>query len=391
MKLIVKNISCTFNRNTPLEIEVLHDVSADFEQGEMVAIIGHSGSGKTTLVEHLNCLLKPQKGEITFEDLNCRAPLSFFKAFTKRANTQKFFIENITFRGVFDKLKNKERLRESVWVVESLLTYEDSDLINSFLELLHKQGYMKQERARELCFLLDLKHITSGEQTFFSSERNLTLISVFFLTLLNSKLILLSHSAFSFKNYSRVLERVNSFYGSKLLMPTNVGLSQTKLFQKIKKALTANRFAYEKQTLQVRKDRTNNKLLKFVRRTVGVVHQFAEHQLFKTSVAEDVMFGALRMGNSRIKAEYLASKYIKMVGLDESFLNKSPFNLSGGQKRRVAIAGVLAMEPDFLIFDEPTAGLDPEGIKSILQIFKQLNQQGQTVIICTHDLDNVLK
>ncbi len=86
-----------------------------------------------------------------------------------------------------------------------------------------------------------------------------------------------------------------------------------------------------------------------------------------------------------------SAKYIKLVGLDELFLKRSPFELSGGQKRRVALAGILAMEPDFIIADEPTAGLDPAGVIEILNIFKELHNQGKTVIIVTHDLDNVLE
>lgn len=97
------------------------------------------------------------------------------------------------------------------------------------------------------------------------------------------------------------------------------------------------------------------------------------------------------MGTPKAEAKERAKEIIKLVGLDESYLPKSPFNLSGGQKRRVAIAGILAMEPDIIFFDEPTAGLDPAGTDDMLLILNNLYESGKTIILATHDLDNVLK
>lgn len=97
------------------------------------------------------------------------------------------------------------------------------------------------------------------------------------------------------------------------------------------------------------------------------------------------------MGVKKDKAKELAAKYIEMVGLPLDYLKRSPFNLSGGQKRRVALAGILAMEPKFLVLDEPTAGLDPQGVKEMLQLFYNLYEKGITIIIVTHDLDNALR
>lgn len=133
------------------------------------------------------------------------------------------------------------------------------------------------------------------------------------------------------------------------------------------------------------------KKAKDIRKRVGVVFQFAEYQLFEETIEKDIAFGPRSFGISKQEAFERAAKYIKLVGLDELFLKHSPFELSGGQKRRVALAGILAMEPDFIIADEPTAGLDPAGVIEILNIFKELHNQGKTVIIVTHDLDNVLE
>ncbi|WP_127942539.1 energy-coupling factor transporter ATPase [Mycoplasma sp. ATU-Cv-703] len=127
-----------------------------------------------------------------------------------------------------------------------------------------------------------------------------------------------------------------------------------------------------------------------IRKRVGVVFQFAEYQLFEETIEKDIIFGPRNMGVPLPRAQALAKEYIKLVGLPEEYLQRSPFALSGGQKRRVALAGILAMEPDILIFDEPTAGLDPEGSREMYGIFKQLNAKGKTIVVVTHDLDKVL-
>ena len=133
------------------------------------------------------------------------------------------------------------------------------------------------------------------------------------------------------------------------------------------------------------------KEIKKLRKQIGVVFQFAEYQLFEETIMKDIIFGPISMGVSKPKAEKLAKKYIKLVGMNESFLKRSPFALSGGQKRRVALAGILAMEPEVMIFDEPTAGLDPQGEIEMYKIFHKLNKEGKTIIIVTHNLDHVLE
>ena len=99
----------------------------------------------------------------------------------------------------------------------------------------------------------------------------------------------------------------------------------------------------------------------------------------------------MNFGVSEEEAKKIAHNVLKTVGLDESYLNKSPFDLSGGQKRRVAIAGILAMNPDILILDEPTAGLDPQGTNEMMSLFKRINESGKTIILVTHDMNHVLQ
>ena len=126
------------------------------------------------------------------------------------------------------------------------------------------------------------------------------------------------------------------------------------------------------------------------RSKVGLVFQYPEHQLFEVDVLSDVCFGPKNLGMSKEEAEKTAKKALQMVGLDESYYKRSPFDLSGGQKRRVAIAGVLAMNPKMLILDEPTAGLDPQGRKEILDLITGLRRDaGITIVLVSHSMEDV--
>ena len=129
---------------------------------------------------------------------------------------------------------------------------------------------------------------------------------------------------------------------------------------------------------------------KQLRKQVGLVFQFSEYQLFEETVLKDVMFGPMNFDVSEEDAKEVALKYLKMVNLDESIYEKSPFELSGGQKRRVAIAGILAMDPNIIVLDEPTAGLDPQGAIEVMEIFLELQRKYQkTLILVSHDMDFV--
>lgn len=133
--------------------------------------------------------------------------------------------------------------------------------------------------------------------------------------------------------------------------------------------------------------------LKLVRRKVGIVFQYPEHQLFEETVYKDIAFGPKNMGLSVEEIDRRVRESAKMLGIKEKHLEKSPFDLSGGQKRRVAIAGVLAMRPSVLILDEPTAGLDPKGRDDILEIIKKLHEKNEKMIIIfvSHSMEDVAK
>ena len=132
-----------------------------------------------------------------------------------------------------------------------------------------------------------------------------------------------------------------------------------------------------------------NKDIKQVRKKVGLVFQFAESQIFDETVLKDVAFGPQNFGISKEEAEKLARKKLAMVGISEELFEKNPFELYGGQMRRVAIAGILAMEPSILVLDEPTAGLDPKGRRELMTLFKELHQGGMTIVLVTHLMDDV--
>lgn len=205
--LSVKNLKYEYSKGTPFQIGALKGVSVDFELGEIVGVIGHTGSGKSTLLQHLNGLLKPESGEVFFED-------------------------------------------ENIW---------------------------------------------------------------------NSK-------------------------------------------------------------ESVRKCRFG----------VGLCFQYPEHQLFESTVFEDIAFGPKNMGLSESEIKERVLESIKFVGLTEDYLDKSPFDLSGGEKRRVAIAGVISMKPKVLVLDEPTAGLDPVGKNDLLDLIKNYNKStNSTVIFVSHNMDDV--
>lgn len=141
---------------------------------------------------------------------------------------------------------------------------------------------------------------------------------------------------------------------------------------------------------EIKTKKKKNKNLKEIRKQIGLVFQFPEYQLFEETVLKDVMFGPMNFGKTKEEAKEIAIKTLKELNVDESLFDKSPFNLSGGQKRKVAIAGILASNPDILILDEPTVGLDPVGRKELLELLKHIHETtNKTIILITHDMNVV--
>ena len=169
------------------------------------------------------------------------------------------------------------------------------------------------------------------------------------------------------------------------------GVGKTTLvshFNGLVKTKQGNIFIKDKSILGAQK---RIKDYKAIRKDVGLVFQFPEYQLFKDTIEKDIAFGPINYYVNKDEAKKLASKYMYLVGLDKALLQANPFDLSNGQRRLVAIAGVLALDTDVVILDEPTAGLDPYYQDKVLNIIKQLRKKGKTVIVITHNMDNVLE
>ena len=134
-----------------------------------------------------------------------------------------------------------------------------------------------------------------------------------------------------------------------------------------------------------------NKRIKELRKHVSLVFQFPEYQLFEETVEKDVAFGLKNFGVKNDEAIKQAHEALLSVGLDERYFQKSPFELSGGEKRRVAIAGILAINPDILVLDEPTAGLDVQGARDVMSLVQKMHENDKTIIMVTHDMELVMK
>lgn len=177
--------------------------------------------------------------------------------------------------------------------------------------------------------------------------------------------------------------------GSFTCVVGHTGSGKSTLVQQLNGLLIPTSGSVEVNGFIVEKKHKSLKNLHNLRKEVGIVFQFARYQLFEESIEQDVAFGPMNFGVKKEEALEIAHKCLKTVGIDESLFKRSPFEVSGGQRRRVAIAGILALEPKILVLDEPTAGLDPRGASEILKLFKSLNEKGATIILVTHDINIV--
>lgn len=203
-----------------------------------------------------------------------------------------------------------------------------------------------------------------------------------------------NHVSFSYSNKKgdNALDDVNlEFDKSEIVFVLgHTGSGKSTLVQHINGLLVAKEGnvtvnVHEKEFVLSKKNKEKN--INELRKNIGLLFQFSEYQLFETSVIKDVMFGPYNFYKDKEKAKRLAVDALKIVGLDESYYEKSPFNLSGGEKRKVAIAGVLASDPSVIIMDEPTSNLDPVSKKEMMKLALTLKEKGKLVIIISHDAD----
>ena len=187
--------------------------------------------------------------------------------------------------------------------------------------------------------------------------------------------------------------------GVSLTIPNNAfaafigrtGSGKSTLVQQLNALLIPTSGEIEIDEFHIGNKKRKNKNIKKLRKHVSLVFQFPEYQLFEETVEKDVAFGLKNFGYKHEEAIEKAHEALLSVGLDEKYFTKSPFELSGGEKRRVAIAGILAIDPDILVLDEPTAGLDVNGARDVMNLVKQMHENGKTIIMVTHDMDLVMR
>ena len=176
--------------------------------------------------------------------------------------------------------------------------------------------------------------------------------------------------------------------GSYTALIGHTGSGKSTILQLLNCLLLPSRGEVQMNDLSISSE-SSQKELKNLRKKVGLVFQFPESQLFAETVVKDVAFGPQNFGVDQESAERLAKEKLQLVGLSEDLFERSPFELSGGQMRRVAIAGILAMEPEILVLDEPTAGLDPLGRRELMKLFASLHRAGMTIILVSHSMEDV--
>lgn len=327
----VEHLFCVYNENDENAQVSLCDNNVEFEKNKIHFVIGNSGSGKSTLVNHFNGLLKSNYGNIYVQN-NYKIG-------------RDLFIQDLLI-GVLDISKNElnnhfilpnKKIDSSTFVVAF-----NHKLPKSIIKIVF-EGFYKA-KAKKVHFL---------------KTKQLSKVAFY--------LIKTYHDSFDLE----ILEK----------------LKWDEIYSKHNPDVLTNIEIFKRKWLAKRKI----KKIKNLKKTLGIVFQFPEYQLFKDTILKDVMFGPITLGINKKEAEETSIKYLKSLGIKESFFGRSPFDLSGGQKRRVAISGILAFNPDILVFDEPTAGLDPHGEQEILGIIQNAKDTGKTVLVISHNMDHVLE
>ena len=179
--------------------------------------------------------------------------------------------------------------------------------------------------------------------------------------------------------------------GSFVALVGETGSGKSTLVQHLNALILPDSGNIEVNEFTIGPNKRKNKKLHDLRKHIGLIFQFPEYQLFEETVLKDVAFGPRNFGLKEEEAKQKAKEALALVHLDESYYERTPFELSGGERRKVAIAGILALDPDVLVLDEPTAGLDYQASKDVLDLVKDLNSKGKTIILVTHDMDIVYR
>lgn len=198
---------------------------------------------------------------------------------------------------------------------------------------------------------------------------------------------------YSYTKDTQALENVELTFeeGSFTALIGETGSGKSTLVQNLNALLIPTSGEIHVDSYVVTGNKRKNKKIHELRKKVAIVFQFPEYQLFEETVIKDVAFGVKNFGAKNEEAIERAKEALASVGIGESYYEKSPFELSGGERRRVAIAGILAINPDILVLDEPTAGLDAKGTEDIMSLVQQMHKNGTTIILVTHDMNIVMK
>lgn len=323
----LKHLYGIYNLNKNNQHVSISNINFNFESNKIYFLIGNSGSGKSSLVNHFNGLLKSRFGNVVINN--------------KFKIGSNWYINNYLI-GILDKTSMKKSClyKKINKNNHSYLFVLSGKMPKFFVNILFQSEYKAQPKSTKYIGKINKNYIYEINIDDVDFEYNI-----------------FSNITLDFLNNNSPKENINIFSFFTWYLFKN---------KKIKN-------------------------IKKLRKMVGLVFQFPEYQLFKDTVEKDIMFGPTVLGDKPEIARKKAKKYLNLLGLSDEYLYHSPFELSGGQKRRVAIAGILAIEPNILVFDEPTAGLDPQGEIEILNIIKNAKNNNQTIIVISHNMDHALE
>lgn len=325
----VSNLYAIYDEKAENQLVALNNVSFDFLKNKIYFIIGNSGSGKSTLVTHFNGLLVSRYGYVQVGDIVVGDHFDLTDKLLAVIDSRDHKVNNLLWKNQLDQ-----------W---TFLVLYSNEVNTHQAKILFEAIY--KHRPKSLYFLKNPEFI---KNPYVRANTKVAIVRV------NKDVILEINDKLSFDDL-QAFEFVNK--------PIKTNYKRSKKLKRFKD----------------------------LRKRVGFVFQFPEYQLFKDTIEKDIMFGPMNLGVSKIEAKKRAKIYLNKLGLDDSYLERSPFGLSGGQKRRVAIAGILAMENDVLVFDEPTAGLDPAGEQEMMDIITDAKANNKTVFVITHTMEHVLE
>lgn len=332
LSIRIRNLYSIYDEKLENQVVALNNVSYDFKKNKIYFIIGNSGSGKSTLVSHFNGLMVSKYGYVQVDDIV----------------TGDHYNLNNQLLGVIDSRDPK---------INNLLWKNQLDQW-TFLVI-----YSKQVNTHQAKILF--------EAHFKQKPKTLRFLKQIDPKLIPNPLARIETKIAVVRVDQSVMLEINTH---------KLDYEQLQKFEYIRNDIKTN-YRWSKKI----------KKFKELRKKVGFVFQFPEYQLFKDTIEKDIMFGPINLGVKKNEAKQKAKFYLNKMGLGDDYLERSPFGLSGGQKRRVAIAGILAIETDVLVFDEPTAGLDPAGEQEMMQIILDAKANNKTVFVITHTMEHVLE